>query len=155
MLKLEEGDSNKKAFKSILNAPKKTQKAIRQSFFKIGKDLTDELSRQMLAKDQTGTVYIRRAKGGGIRRHRASASGETPANDIGTMRKARGFLLKGSDQLEFGIQAGKGADYAKWLEGGTKRMDKRPGLGNTVKAIDRNAENEFLRNMEKELTSEG
>ena len=140
---------NQKAFDSITLAPRNTQRAIELSFYHIGRDHMAELSRQMLKKDKKGRTYIRRIKGGARRRHVASAPGQTAANRTGRMRRARSFKLRGSDQLEFGIE---GVPYAAFLERGTRRMSPRPSLGNTVKTQQKNAENAFERYLIRELT---
>jgi len=149
---LKPGPRNKKAFIAIEELEKRTERGLRQGFFELGDDLNTELSKQMLAKNKRGRVYVRRIRGGTRRRHKSSAPGQTPANRTGTMRRARGYQLFGSDQLEWGIRSGKGADYAKFLESGTGRMSARPGLRNTVRATQRNAHNDFSKNIERELT---
>lgn len=146
---LEQGKGNEKAFKSVILAPRNTQRAIELAFYHIGRDHMAELSRQMLKKDKKGRTYIRRIKGGARRRHVASAPGQTAANRTGNMRRSRTFQLQGSDQMEFGI---KGAPYAAFLERGTRKMAARPSLGNTVKAQRKNANNAFEFNLQRELT---
>ena len=147
---LEPGPGNKKAFQSVIDAPMETRRAIRQAYFKIGKDHTDDLSRQMLARDKTGRIYILVGRTGRRRRHRASAPGQTAANITGNMRRNRGFQLKGSDQMEFGI---RDTPYAAFLERGTSRMTARPSLGNTVKALQKNTTNYFARELGLKLKS--
>lgn len=146
---LKEGSGNKKAFASIKNASRETRRAIRQAFFEIGRDHIRELSKQMLAKDKTGVVRISRGRTGRRRRHQASAPGETAANRTGRMRRGRGFQLSGHDQLEFGI---RGVPYANFLERGTRNIEPRPSLGNTVRALRRNTVNEFRLTLERKLT---
>lgn len=146
---LEEGPGNKKAFDSVKKAPRITIEGIRQAFFQIGKDHIDELNRQMLSRDKEGRFYNVRTRTGRRRRHRASAAGQTAANRTGRMRKGRGFQLSGSDQLEFGI---RGAPYASFLERGTRNMEARPSLGNTVRAIERNTTNRFSAMLRARLT---
>ena len=146
---LEPGPGNKKAFKSVILAPRNTERAIQLAFYHIGRDHIAELSIQMLKKDKGGRTYIRRDRGGRRRRHIASAPGQTAANRTGTMRKARTFQLKGSDQLEFGID---GAPYANFLERGTKNIRQRPSLGNTVSSQQKNTENFFDTRLERQLT---
>jgi len=145
---LEPGRGNKRAFDSIKNAPRETRRALRQANFQIGKDHIDELNRQMLAKDKTGRFYVRRTRTGRRRLHRASAPGQTAANRTGRMRKSRGFQLSGSDKLEFGI---RGAPYAAFLERGTKNIQPRPSLLNTVNAVERNTTNRYLMNLKARL----
>ena len=146
---LEEGPGNRKAFQSAIDAVRNHERGIRKAFFRIGKDHTDELNRQMLEKDKEGRIYITRTRTGRRRRHRASAPGQTAANRTGRMRKGRGFQLKGAEQLEFGI---RGAPYAAFLERGTRRMEARPSLRNTVNALKRNTDLHFIKALERELT---
>jgi hypothetical protein len=147
---LEPGKDNARAFASIRDVVPNTERGIRQAYFRTGKDLTDELSRQMLAKNKSGRIYRRKIRGGGRRRHQAAANGQTAANRSGAMRRARGFQLSGSDQLEFGIR--DKVDYARFLEEGTSRMGKKPSLGNSVKAQEKNTENNFIDSLKGELT---
>jgi len=149
---LKAGTRNKRAFIAIEDLEKRTQRGIRQGFFEVGDDLNNELSKQMLAKNKRGKVYVKRIRGGARRRHKSSAPGQTPANQTGTMRKARGYQISGSDQLEWGIRSGKGAEHAEFLESGTSKMSARPGLRNTVRATQKNAHNDFSSNIERELT---
>lgn len=146
---LEDGPGNKRAFQSIEDIRRNNVRAIRQAYFKIGKDHTVELSRQMLAKDKQGRIYIRTGPSGRRRRHRASAEGQTAANRTGNMRRNRGFQLRGSEQLEFGI---RDTPYAAFLERGTRNMRPRPSLGNTVKALQKDTDNHFKRQLKRELT---
>lgn len=149
---LKQGARNKRAFIAIEELEKRTARGLRQGFFALGDDLNTELSKQMLAKNKSGRVYVRRVRGGARRRHKSSAPGQTPANQSGRMRRARGYQLSGSDQLEWGIRSGKGAEHAEFLENGTSKMSARPGLRNTVRATQRNAHNDFSKNIERELT---
>ena len=152
MPNMKQGARNKRAFIAIDELEKRTQRGIRQGFFALGDDLNNELSKQMLAKNKRGRVYITRIKGGSRRRHKASAPGQTPANRSGAMRRARGYQIRGSDQLEWGIRSGRDAEHAEFLESGTSRMSARPGLRNTVRATQRNAHNDFSTNIDQELT---
>lgn len=145
---LRPGPGNKKAFKSVRDAPEITRRAIRQAFFRSGRQHMAELSQQMLARDKEGRIYIRRGPKGGRRQHRASAPGQTAANRSGNMRRGRGFQLSGVDQMEFGI---RGAPYAAFLERGTKNIKPRPSLGNTVNAMQKNTHNNFVDSMKREL----
>ena len=146
---LEPGQGNEKAFQSVKDAPKNTERGIRQAWFAVGRRHINRLSRDMLARDKTGRVYVRRDRSGRRRRHQASAPGETAANRSGRMRRNRGFQLSGSDQLEFGI---RDTPYAAFLERGTRRMRPRPSLGNTVRAEEKNTELELERSIKARLT---
>ena len=53
--------------------------------------------------------------------------------------------------MEFGVRSG--APYAKFLEDGTGKMAPRPGLGNSVKATQRNAAAFFESSLDKGLSN--
>ena len=139
-------DSNKRSFDSSENIAANTKFGIEKAFYFIGKDLTGEFNRQVLAKNKTGQLYIIR-RGKTRRRHIASAPGETPANISGKYRKAIGFKVDGANQLIFG----NSAEHANFLESGTRFMKKRPGLGNTVKASERTIIRDLSSNIEDRL----
>lgn len=144
----EEGRNNAASFRALNEIEDRTNRGIRQAFFRTGRDLTDELSRQMLEKNKRGFIYIVAGPSGRRRKHRASAKRQTAANLTGTMRKARGFQLKGVDQLEFGIRSGKGAEYSAFLE----KTLQRPSLGNSVEAQQKNTQNNFETSIQNEFS---
>ncbi len=151
MLDIISGSQNARVFNQINEIEDRTRRGIRQGFFRLGNDLVRTLSQQALRKNKRGRTYIRRDRIGRRRRHVASAPGQTPANSTGTYRKNAGYQLRGSQQLEFGIR--EGAPYAIFLEEGTKKMDPRPGLGNAVKANERNARTDFDSSLDRELNA--
>lgn len=126
-------DSNRRAFESSENIAARTRFGVEKALWRSGKDIQQEFSRQVLAKDKSGRIYIRRDRIGRGRRHRSSAPGETPANRTGNYRKAFGFTVDGAHQLT----VGNSAEYAGYLALGTSRMRKRPGLGNAIGASER------------------
>jgi HK97 gp10 family phage protein len=150
MFNIVERRTNRKVFLQVKQVPELTQRGIRQGFFKVGAALVADIRQEVLKKDKRGRVYIRRTRSGARRRHRASAPGQTPANRTGNYRKNAGYQIKGSDQMEFGIR--DGAPYGTFLENGTRRMSPRPGLGNTVKKKERDAEKFFQKAIEESIT---
>lgn len=150
MIRLTESAANQKVFLQIDQLEQRSERGIRQGFFKLGSRLTQELRQELLKKNKRGRVYIRKDRAGRRRRHRASAAGQTPANRTGNYRKNVGYQIRGSQQLEFGVR--NGAEYAKFLEDGTSRMAARPGIGNAVKATARDARSFFDSSLERELT---
>ncbi len=150
VLSFKEGPSNNRVFVQISDLDNRTQRGIRQGFFRLGARFKQELNKQVLEKNKTGRTYIRRDRAGRRRRHVASAAGQTPANMKGNYRRNIGFQLRGA-QLEVGIR--EGAPYAKFLEEGTKRMAPRPGVGNTVKSTARDARTFFVGSLMKELNA--
>lgn len=122
------------AFESMENLAARTRFGVEKGLWLSGKDIKAEFSRQVLAKDKVGRLYIRRDRAGRGRRHRASAPGQTPANRTGAYRKGFDFSVDGAHQLTVGDTVA----YAVFLELGTSRMKPRPGLGNAVGASERN-----------------
>lgn len=137
---------NTRAIKSAENIAANTRFGVEHALWRSGKDIQGEFNRQVLAKNKTGRLYIRRIRGGARRKHRASAPGETPANRTGAYRKAFSFNVDGAHQLKVGVAAVEnGADgkYPLYLEIGTSRMKPRPGLRNAVSASER----DIIRNL--------
>lgn len=148
---IKEGKNNREIFLSLENIEENTRRGIRQGFFRLGALLQKNLRKAVIAKNKTGRVYRNgRTKTGRKRRHRASGPGQTPANFSGNYRKNIGYQIKGSETMEFGIR--DGAPYAEFLENGTKNMAARPGVGNTVKATEKDAQRFFESSIENNLT---
>ncbi len=124
-----------------------TRRGIEKAWWRSGKDIQGEFNRQVLDKgSKTGRIYIRRDKAGRRRKHQASAPGQTPANRTGRYRKDFGFVVRGWHELT----VGNAAPYAGYLEEGTSRMRKRPGLGNSIAATER----DVMRNLYGDLIDE-
>lgn len=155
MFKFKADKKNPSVELQIENLAQRTKRGIRQGFFQLGSALKVDMNAEVLKKNKTGRVYIvRTSRGrrgtGRRRRHRSSAPGQTPANLTGNYRRAIGYQIHGSDSLEFGIR--DDVDYGDFLESGTSRMSPRPGVGNTVKKMQGQADEYFMGNIEKELT---
>jgi hypothetical protein len=77
--------------------------------------------RKILSGPKSGRFYKSGKKG----THRASAPGEAPANDTGTL--VRGINIQpGDEPLSYDVNSL--ADYAGYLENGTSKMAPRPYL---------------------------
>ena len=122
-------------------------RAIRIAWDNIGRDHQRTMVRDMRKRDKTGIVYDVRIRGR-KRRHRASAKGQTPASMTGLMASGLDYVVTGT-QMEFGSTGG--AFYSRFLELGTKKMDPRPGLTNTVTKLERNTFNYFADEIQKQL----
>ncbi len=147
---IQEGSNNREIFLSLENIEENTRRGIRQGFFRLGRLLEKNLRKETIKKNKTGRLYRNgRTATGRKRRHRASAPGQTPAKRSGNYTKNIGYQIKGSETLEFGIR--DGADYAKFLEDGTKNMEARPGIGNTVKDTEKDAQRFFESSLASEL----
>lgn len=137
---------NKTSIESAENITDNTFTGIEKALWRSGKTLMKKFSEQVLDKSmKTGIIYIRKDRLGRRRRHQASAAGESPANRTGLYRRSVGFIVQGT-QLAFGDSA----PYAGHLETGTSRMEARPGLGNAVRASER----DIIRNFATEITDE-
>ena len=134
MLEITDATGNKKSIDSLKNITANTNFGVQKALYKSGKDIHATFNQEVLAKNKTGRIYIKRDRLGRKRKHQASASGESPANQTGNYRKSAGFHVNGSNELIFGAAA----EYAGFLELGTSRMEKRPGLGNAISANERN-----------------
>lgn len=75
----------------------------------------------ILRGPKTGKLYIRR----GRIKHRASAPGEAPASDTGTLVRS---IVINVDPIRLTASVGSNVLYAPYLELGTRRMKARPYL---------------------------
>lgn len=79
---------------------------------------------KIMSPPKTGRVYTRR----GVK-HRASAPGEAPASDIGTLVQSGATYY---DPAELVGRVNWSAAHAPFLEYGTGRMEPRPFARNTL-----------------------
>lgn len=130
----------KNAMEMLDGIAPKTIRGIEKAFWRVGRDLRDQVNRQTLKLPKTGIVYIRRDSLGRRRRHRSSAMGESHANMTGALRKSVGWKASGM-QLRFGYGATQNdaPNYAKKVE----FKLNRPTLQNSI--------NEEIRNVEQHL----
>lgn len=142
-LRIIEGSGNADAFDSLENIADNTRFALERAHYRNGKTLIKKFNEQVLAKNKTGRLYLRRDSIGRKRRLRSSAPGETAANRTGFYRKSADFVVQGPKQLEFG----NSAPYAGFLESGTSRMEARPGLRNAI----RSSQRDMIRNYAEEI----
>ncbi|MGD9276247.1 MAG: hypothetical protein PVJ67_03690 [Candidatus Pacearchaeota archaeon] len=134
-------------------------RAIRQAFYRIGKDLIKESKKMILAKPKHGRLYKLRRKKQTVL-HRASRAGEAPASFTGSLWKSLDFDVIGSDKMQFGAKQEfqnrkgnpKGVTYAKYLENGTYKMAQRPYLITSIKKNQRNIRNHFESKLKQYLT---
>lgn len=98
---------------------------IKEALHEIGKLVKKELSEGIKNPPKTGRFY--RHKG---RLHRASVPrNEYPANRSGKLRRSITFRVNSPRKMTIGLSA----DYAEYLEEGTRNMEKRKLLGFTIK----------------------
>jgi HK97 gp10 family phage protein len=86
----------------------------------------NEARRLVLQGPKTGRVYTRR----GTIKHQASAPGEPPASDTGTLVRS---IITSHDTKKFTLYVRAKVKYAMFLEQGTKRMKARPFLSVALK----------------------
>lgn len=146
MIKVKQDSNNRRVFIQIEKSARVTERALRKSFYYIGKDLVSSASKSILKKPKSGRVYLIR-RGGRLRRHQASAPGEAPANFTGNLRRSLDFIVQGSKEMTFGADA----DYAKFLELGTRKMEKRPYLIKSINDNERNITKHFENQIKKFL----
>jgi HK97 gp10 family phage protein len=137
---------NRRIQTQIRNTPHLTRRGIRTAFFRLGNDLVEEARRSILEGPKTGK--IRRIK---RKRHQSSAPGEAPANITGLLKRSIAYQQRGGDQMVFGARA----EYAPFLELGTRRISERPYLISSVDKNKRNARDHFEREIESELKRGG
>ena|SRR3990167_5737045 len=85
-------------------------------------DLQNTARRLILSGSKSGRIYKRRNKSGGITLHQASAPGESPASDFGTLvSSVRGFVEK-----RFTAALEAATAYAAALEFGSRKRHILP-----------------------------
>jgi len=146
---------NKRTYAEIANLGKMGRRAIRQAWFRLGIDLRQAASREILRKPKGGRTYWIRIKGGRRRRHVASAPKESHANLRGRLRRSLSWKVHGADSMEFGYGVSTTAvnampRYGKYVEEGTTRMGERPSIGNAVAAVGDRAGRHFVQAFEAE-----
>lgn len=147
-----ESPENHKVYARLNSLERLTKRAVRQGLFKWARDLKKIANAEILSKDKTGRLYFRKTRSGGRRRHRASSPCETHANMTGTLRRSIGWVVPGSDRLEFGYGFAPGLtapDYAGFVEFGTFKMKARPSLQNAIKDTQGRAETYFKTELKK------
>lgn len=127
-------------------------RSIRETWFELADDLKGRANAEILRKPKSGRIYIRRDRLGRRRRHRASAPGETHANDTGALRKAIGWKVHGNNEMIFGYGVTRNSpDYDEFVEFGTRRMAARPSLANAIDYTQANPQQHFSNRMTQEF----
>ena len=143
---IENPSSGRRFFEAAGEIAARTRFGVEKAFWKSGKDIQGEFNRQVLSKNKTGTLYIRKDRLGRRRKHVASDAGETPANRTGAYRRGFGFIVRGARELVIGDSE----QHALFLELGTTRMKARPGLSNAINASER----DIMRNLTGEVVKQ-
>ena len=155
MISVTSSRGNREVFSKLEGLGNLTRKAIRQTWFRAGKDLKAEANREILRRPKSGRTYIVRGRGGRRRRHVASKPGETHANLRGDLRRSLSWKVRGTDRMDFGYGVSTTArnaapDYAE-IEFGLGRVKARPSLKNAIDATQRNIERHFVEEMDRRL----
>lgn len=133
---------NAKAYFQINTSDIRAIRAIRQTFFWLGKDLYAG-SRDLTKRGpRAGRIYKWHGK-----KMRASAPGEPPQRISGKLRESIGIKVQGAQSLTFGAKA----PYASYLENGTSKMAQRPFLGVVVEKNKQNAIDIGAREFQKQF----
>jgi hypothetical protein len=111
---------------------KKFHGGIKDALHEIGPEILRETKRLIETGKKTGRTY--RVAG---MNHQASAPTESPAGRTGRLADSGEFKVKAHIQMEIG----ETADYAKFLEDGTRKMDPRQHLIRAVNGKARETEN--------------
>lgn len=133
-------------------APKRYQLATRRAFYLLGVALRHTAQQSIMEKPKHGRLYLIR-QGKRLKRHRASAPGESPANLSGKLKRGIGFNVRGYDRLEFGVR--ETVKYGKFLEKGTKKMAARPYLISAIKKNEKTAIEYFGNEINKAMNESG
>lgn len=135
-MKVDGGELDWRGPEFFFVASQETEKAMRRACIE-----TQGEAKKLIGGAGSGRKYRR-----GKRYHRASAPGEPPARDTGTLAASveyevsrRGDMIQGSvgSNLDLVRQKGRTAqpDYGSYLEFGTRKMDPRPWLAPTLKRM--------------------
>lgn len=119
MISICEAPTNDKFLLKIFIAERATHVALNHAWKEAGIIVTEKLRYMIRNGPRTGRVYTFRG-----RKHQASAPGEVPANRTGRLANSVGYLVSGHDDM----QVGEEAEYAGFLEHGTRNMAPRPHL---------------------------
>lgn len=133
-------DEAKRRLKMVKAAAKKGALA---GLFEGGNIMLSHAKRAMLSSGRSGDTY---EKYNPRRRHTASAPGEAPASDLGTLVNS-GFVEAEGDSVFVGFRT----EYADYLETGTSSMRERPFLRPAALATDRDVQKSIERGVKREV----
>lgn len=147
MIKIISHEGNLSAYNRIATHALRIKKGIKLAYNDIGVAHTKQLKRDLNDKGaKTGRLYEVMVKGR-LKRHRASARGQTPATLTGLYERNIQTDVSGGNELKFGI--GNKVQYSERLELASGLF--RPGLKNTIKKEERNTETYFEMCIDKAL----
>ena len=143
MLELTISDPGR-ALTRLMNNKRLTERGLTKAWELVGKDWQRTTAKEIRRKPKAGRLYTIEVPPGSqrFRRHRASAPGETHAEITGKLRRSLGRRRRGHMDMTVGY-LNKPPPYGKDLEIGTPRVKSRPTIRNGMKAVIRNAQNYF------------
>lgn len=133
---------SKKIIANLGNQEKLLKKSIKPALHEIGTIIGRENKHLITTGKRTGRVY--NVSG---RRHVASAFGEAPAKITGRLHKSYDYRVASWHTMILG----EGADYAKFLEEGTRKMKPRQHLIRAINNKSGDAVRIFYRYAERQL----
>lgn len=134
MIEIKATGETERTIRITQQLPEKAKQGIRHGLYQFGKILRNDIRTEML-KPKSGREYtIRRGRRGRRFRHIAAADGETPANITGKLRKSTDHVTSGYEEMRCGYDNSQ--DYGKYLELGTRKMNAKPGLRNSVNKLE-------------------
>lgn len=136
MISIKSHFHNKTIFKGIKSLAKNIKKSINISLFGIGKENVRH-ARKLMLESKSGRIYKINK-----RDHQAAAPGEAPGIVTKNLFNNVDYIVTGHNQMEFGERV----PYGIYQEEGTDKMPAHPFLKPTIKAKQRDAYNEFVRN---------
>lgn len=159
MFRIIANPENEKVMMANAALPNYITKGIRMGAYISGKQLVENLRKDMKLKKSGRTYKVYVGVSGALKKarlHTASAPSETPAVISGKFRKSVDFLVRGNRTLEFGSgNEGIAKEYAKVLELGSSKMAARKPLGRTVKKLEKQVKSNLETEINKQIKAAG
>ena len=127
----------------IKTIKRKHEIALKNALNDIGSEVVNETANLIFNGPKTGRIYQYRGA-----RHQASSPGEAPANRTGRLAKSVDYKVRSHNEMT----VGESAEYAGFLENGTRKMKPRPHLIVAVQNNARNTELAILEAVEQEIS---
>lgn len=108
---------HREAIRELRRTGSVLRRAVSSAIASTAAELEGGIKLEIQQGQKTGSVYTRRSV-----THQASAPGEAPASDTGTLIGS--IYHEAENDLRYAV--GSRADYAPWLEFGTRKMGARP-----------------------------
>lgn len=142
MIEIKATQTAKKTLISIGEAPRLHKKALRLALNEVGSELVNLIANYIFRPPKTGRIYMFNG-----RAHQASAPGESPANRTGRLARSGDYKVRSYQEMV----VGETAEYAGFLEYGTRKMAPRPHIIRAVNAMRRNTITAILTNIQDQI----